>query len=95
MLLKGHPRHARTLERAAQDTGWGLALPPGHSRGLAVHESFKSIVVHVFEVSVENGAVRVHRVHSAIDCGRYVNPEIIRQQMEGSIIFGISSTLRE
>ena len=60
-----------------------------------MHESFKSIVAHVFEVSVENGAVRVHRVHSTIDCGRYVNPEIIRQQVEGSIIFGISSTLRE
>lgn len=94
-LLQDHPRHANVLKRAAEDAGWGSPLPSGHAQGLAVHESFKSIVAHVFEVSVENGAVRVHKVYSAIDCGRYVNPEIIRQQVEGSIVFGISSTLRE
>jgi CO/xanthine dehydrogenase Mo-binding subunit len=83
------------MERAAEDAGWKATLPEGHARGIALHESFKSIVAQVVEVSVDAGVVRVHKVHCAIDCGRYVNPNIIRQQLEGAVVFGLSAALYE
>ena len=87
-LLTNQPRHRTVLEQVAKEAGWGTKLPEGHARGIALHESFKSIVAQVVEVSVDAGNVRVHKVHCAIDCGRYVNPNIIRQQMEGGVILG-------
>ena len=94
-LLTDQPRHRKVLDQVAQDAGWGSSLPEGHARGIALHESFKSIVAQVVEVSVDAGNVRVHKVHCAIDCGRYVNPNIIHQQIEGSVIFGLSAALYE
>jgi isoquinoline 1-oxidoreductase beta subunit len=93
-LLKKHPRHLAALELAAQRAGWGKPLPAGRGRGLAVHESFKSFVAHVAEVSVsKEGKVRVHRVVCAIDCGPVVNPDIIRAQLESGVVFGLSAAL--
>ncbi|RJR44687.1 MAG: xanthine dehydrogenase family protein molybdopterin-binding subunit [Deltaproteobacteria bacterium] len=93
-LLKNHPRHKRALELAAQKAGWGKPLPPGMGRGLAVHESFKSFVAQVAEVSVsKEGKIRVHRVVCAIDCGPVVNPDTIAAQMESGIVFGLSAAL--
>ena len=94
-LLTNQPRHRTVLEQVAKEAGWGTKLPEGHARGIALHESFKSIVALVVEVSVGAGNVRVHKVHCAIDCGRYVNPNIIRQQIEGAVIFGLSAALYE
>ena len=94
-LLKDQPRHRTVLEQAAKEAGWDTKPPEGHARGIALHESFKSIVAQVVEVSVDAGNVRAHKVHCAIDCGRYVNPNIIRQQMEGAVIFGLSAALHE
>jgi isoquinoline 1-oxidoreductase beta subunit len=67
--------------------------PAGRAHGVAVHGSFGSIVAQVAEVSIENGAIRVHRVVCAIDCGLAVNPNIIAQQMESSVVFGLSAAL--
>jgi isoquinoline 1-oxidoreductase beta subunit len=93
-LLASHPRHRRVLELAATRAGWGTPLPEGRGRGLAVHESFGSFVAQVAEVSVsDEGAVRVHRVVCAIDCGPVVNPDSIRAQMEGGIVFGLTAAL--
>jgi isoquinoline 1-oxidoreductase subunit beta len=93
-LLAGHPRHLGVLELAAKKAGWGAALPEGRGRGIAVHESFGSFVAEVAEVSVEgSGAVRVHRVVCAVDCGRVVNPDIIAAQMEGGIVYGLTAAL--
>ncbi len=93
-LLDKQPRHKRVLELAAQKAGWGKPLPEGLSRGLAVHESFESFVAQVAEVSVlKEGKVRVHRVVCAIDCGPVVNPDTIRAQMEGGIVFGLTAAL--
>ncbi|BDV44147.1 aldehyde oxidase [Geotalea uraniireducens] len=93
-LLAGHPRHRGVLDLAAAKAGWGAPLPPGRSRGIAVHESFGSFVAQVAEVSVGNrGEIRVHRVVCAVDCGRLVNPEIIAAQMESGIAFGLSAAL--
>lgn len=89
-----HPRELKVLETAAEKAGWGKPLPKGRGRGLAVHESFGSIIAHVAEVSVtEARRVRVHRVVCAVDCGPVVNPDSVRAQMEGGVVFGLSAAL--
>lgn len=100
-LLARHPRHLRVLERAAELSGWGGALPPAadggkRARGVALHQSFGSVVAQVAEVSVApDKRIRVHRVVCVIDCGFPVNPNLIRQQMESGIVFGLSAALYE
>lgn len=92
-LLKDAPRYAAVLQLAATQAGWGQALPAGHAHGLALHKSFGSIVAQVAEVSLAQGQVRVHRVVCAIDCGTVVNPDIVAQQMESSVVFALSAAL--
>jgi isoquinoline 1-oxidoreductase subunit beta len=92
-LLKDHPRHLAALNLAAEKANWGGAVPQGRARGLAVHESFGSYVAQVAEVSTEEGAIRVHKVVCAIDCGVAVNPESVRAQMESGIAFGLGAAL--
>jgi isoquinoline 1-oxidoreductase beta subunit len=93
-LLAGHPRHLGVLNEAARLADWDKPLPAGHGRGIAVHESFKSFVAQVAEVSLdESGSLRVHRVCCAIDCGRMVNPDIIAAQIESGVAFGLSAAL--
>lgn len=93
-LLKDSPEYLRVLELAAEKAGWGESLSPGRGRGIAVHGSFGSVVAQVAEVSVDGkGNVRVHRVVVAIDCGPIVNPDTVRAQLEGGIIYGLSAAL--
>jgi isoquinoline 1-oxidoreductase beta subunit len=82
------------LETAAAQAGWGKPLPAGRARGIAAHYSFQSYAAHVVEVSVEKGAPRVHRVVSAIDCGRAINPDGVAAQVEGAIVYGLSAALK-
>ncbi|HSN92312.1 MAG TPA: xanthine dehydrogenase family protein molybdopterin-binding subunit [Anaeromyxobacteraceae bacterium] len=93
-LLARHPRHLRVLRLAAEKAGWDRRPPAGRARGLAVHESFGSIVAEVAEVSVEKGRIRVHRVTCAVDCGLAVNPLAVEAQVEGSVAFGLGPTLK-
>ena len=82
------------LNLAAERAGWGVRAPPaGRARGIALHESFGSIVAQVAEVSLERGQPRIHRVVCAIDCGTVVNPQIVAQQMEGAVVFGLTAAL--
>jgi len=93
-LLTKYPRHKAVLELAAQKAGWGEQLKAGHGQGLAVHKAFSTYVAQVAEVSVDgNGAVRVHKVVCAVDCGRVVNPDIAKAQIESGIVFGLSAAL--
>ena len=93
-LLVNHPRHFGVLKLAAEKAGWGRPLPKGGGRGIAQHESFGSFVAQVAEVSVSaEGKIRVHKVVCAIDCGRIVNPDTIKAQMESGIVFGLSAAL--
>ena len=92
-LLKGAPRYLAVLDLAAEKAGWGRPLPAGRARGVALHESFGSVVAQVAEVSVESDMPRVHRVVCAIDCGTVVNPGIVAQQMEGAVVFGLTAAL--
>lgn len=90
-FLTQHARRKAVLELAAQKADW---LKPPESRGIAVHESFGSIVAQVAEVSVNPaGRVHVHKVVCAVDCGIVVNPEIVKAQMESGIVFGLSAVL--
>jgi isoquinoline 1-oxidoreductase beta subunit len=93
-LLDAHPRFRRVLETAARESGWGTPLAAGRARGVAIHESFGSIVAEVAEVSLgSDGTPQVHRVVCAVDCGDVVNPDIIRAQMESGIAYGLSAAL--
>ena len=92
-LLQKQPRHLGVLDLAAQKAGWDKPLPKGVGRGIAVHFAFGSYSAHVAEVSVKDDKVRVHRMVCAIDCGQYVNPNIIAAQTEGGAIFGASAAL--
>ncbi|MES2424754.1 MAG: molybdopterin cofactor-binding domain-containing protein [Pseudomonadota bacterium] len=92
-LLQNAPRHLAVLELAAAKAGWGTPLPAGRARGLAVHESFGSVVAQVVEVSIEAGRPRVHRVVCAVDCGTVVNPGIVAQQVESSVVFALTAAL--
>jgi isoquinoline 1-oxidoreductase beta subunit len=92
-LLKDAPRYLAVLNLAADKAGWGKPLPAGHAHGIALHESFNSIVAQVAEVSLQDGKPRVHRVVCAVDCGTVVNPASVKQQMESAIVFGLTAAL--
>ncbi|WP_428410441.1 molybdopterin cofactor-binding domain-containing protein [Hyphococcus sp.] len=92
-MMGEQPRLAAALRKAADMAGWGRAAPEGRAFGVAAVESFRSYVAEVVEVSMENGAPRVHNVWCAVDCGVAVNPEVIKAQMEGGIGYGLSAVL--
>lgn len=94
-LLQGTPRHAAVLREAARHAGWGTALKANHGRGIAVYESFGSVVADVAEVAVRDATIAVQRVVSVIDCGLAVNSDAVRAQLEGSVAFGLSAALKE
>jgi isoquinoline 1-oxidoreductase beta subunit len=93
-LLAKHPRHQRALALAVEKAGYGQPLAEGHAHGVAIHESFGSIVAQIAEVSLpEDGQPRVHRVVCVVDCGEAVHPEGVRHQMESGITMGLSAAL--
>lgn len=92
-LLAGHPRHLAALTLAVDKAAWGRELPAGRFRGVAVHGAMGSVVAQVIEISMENHALRVHRVVCVIACGLAVNPDGIVAQMESGIIYGLTAAL--
>jgi isoquinoline 1-oxidoreductase subunit beta len=95
-LLDKSPRARAVLELAAQRAGWGENLPAGRARGIALMFGglWGTYVAQVAEVSVSRaGEVRVHRVVCAVDCGTVVNPDTVKAQIEGGVIFGIGGAL--
>ncbi len=93
-LLGKAPRHRAVLDMVAEKSGWGKPLPQGHARGIAVMEAFGSVVGQVAEVSVTNGAVRIHKIWCAVDTGWVINPDTIKAQMEGGTIYGLTAALK-
>lgn len=89
-LLARHPRALAVLDAAVAAAG---QPPPRRAHGVALHRSFGSMVAQVAEVSVDGREIRVHRVVCAIDCGLVVNPTIVAQQVESSVVFGLSAAL--
>jgi len=98
-LLAKHPRHLAALALAADKAAWSQPLAAGKAgekrgRGVAVHESFGTVVAQVAEVTVDkDNKFKVDRVVCAVDCGLAVNPDIVRAQMEGGIGFGLTAAL--
>jgi isoquinoline 1-oxidoreductase beta subunit len=86
-------RHRAVLDLACEKAGWGGALPAGTARGVAVHASFGSVVAQVAEVTLVKGEPRVGRVVCAVDCGTAIAPDLVAQQMEGGICYGLSAAL--
>jgi isoquinoline 1-oxidoreductase subunit beta len=83
------------LQLAAEKAGWGKPLPKGQGRGIAAFYSFQSYTAAVAEASVQNGAVKLHRLVYAVDCGRPINPDGIRAQVESAAIYGLSAALHD
>jgi isoquinoline 1-oxidoreductase beta subunit len=82
------------LELVALKSNWGTPAPEGQGRGIACHTYHNTAVAMVADVSVQDGKVRVHKVVCAINCGRAIHPDMVTQQMEGSIVFGLTSLLK-
>jgi isoquinoline 1-oxidoreductase beta subunit len=93
-LLKESPRLANVLKLAAAKAGYGEKLGAGRGRGIAAHESFKTYVAMVADVSVNKGEVKIERIVAAVDCGIPVNPDVIKAQIEGGVGFALSAALR-
>jgi len=83
-------RLKNVLKIAAKNAGWGKKLPKGYGMGLAVHYSFYTYVASVIEVSVIDNNLKVHNIHTALDCGLAVNTNTIKSQFEGAAVFGLS-----
>ena len=92
-LLDKQPRFANVLKLAAQKAGWGKPLPKGRARGIGLMEGYETYMAQVVEASVDGGQIKVHRVVVAVDLGRMVNPNIVQQQLESNIIFGLQAAL--
>ena len=95
-LLAEHPHILRVLNELAERSKWvaGEKLPMGQGRGIAIHESFGSICGQVADVSVSrDGDVRVERMVTVLDCGHVVNPLTVEEQVESSIVYGLTAAL--
>ncbi len=94
-LLGKHPRHSAVLRLVAEKAGWDqpFAGGKGRGRGVAVHESFGSVVAQIAEVTVSGDDIRVDRVVCAVDCGIAVTPDVVVAQMQSGIGYGLSAAL--
>jgi len=88
-------RQKGVLKLAAEKGGWGSPLPEGVGRGIAGYYSFHSYTACVAEVSIKDKAVKVNRLVYAVDCGRPVNPDGVRAQVESAAIYGLSAILHD
>ena len=92
-LLKDKPRHVAVLKKAAEKAQWNSPLAKDRGRGIAIQESFGSIVAQVVEVTVSGGNVSVDRVVAVIDAGFAVSPDGMTAQIESGIMYGLSAAL--
>jgi isoquinoline 1-oxidoreductase subunit beta len=93
-MMKDYPKHLAVLNAAADKGGWGKPLPAGVHRGIAQFMGYGSYSAAVAEVSVsDKGALKVHRMVLALDCGHAVNPGQIEAQVQGSVAYGLSAAL--
>ena len=94
-LLAEHPQHLAVLDLAAEKAGWGDLPGAGRGRGIAIHETYGTLVAEVVDVTVSGGSFTVDKVVCVVDCGIAINPDVIKAQMEGGIAFALSAALRE
>jgi isoquinoline 1-oxidoreductase beta subunit len=91
-LLHKKPRHMRVLQLAAERAGFGRA-PAGRYHGMALMEGYTTHLAQIAEISLEQGALKVHRIVCVVDCGQMINPRIVESQIESGIVFGLSAAL--
>ncbi len=93
-LLDSHPDFQAVIDKAARAADWDKPLGTGRGRGIALHESFGSIVAQVAEITLgEGGSFSLDRVVCAVDCGRVINPDTCIAQIESGIVFGLTAAL--
>jgi len=93
-LLADKPDFLAVLDKLADKGDWGKPLSAGRARGLAIHESFGTIVGEIVEVAVSaKGEVKVERVVACVDCGHVVNPRNVEMQIESGVMYGLSAAL--
>ena len=90
--LTNNPRMANVVAKAGALMKQ-MQPPEGHYLGFAAHTSFSSYVAQVAEVSIEGGQIKVHKVLCVVDCGVAINPDVIKAQMEGSVMYGLTAAL--
>ncbi|HSV68558.1 MAG TPA: xanthine dehydrogenase family protein molybdopterin-binding subunit [Methylibium sp.] len=88
-----HARHIAALKLAVEKSGYGKALPAGHAWGVAVHESFGSVVAYVVDVSIADGRPKIHAVTAGVHANQIVNPTAAEAQVQGGAIYGLAMTL--
>ena len=94
LIGEKHPRHLAALDLAVAKSGYGKkTLPKGRAWGVAVHESFNTVVAYVVEASIADGAPRLHKVTAGVHCNQPVNPLSIAAQVEGAALMGLGMTL--
>lgn len=94
LLGDGHKDHHAALDLAVEKSGYGRkTLPKGHAFGVAVHESFGSVVAYVVEASMREGQPVLHRVTAGVACGTAVNPLSVEAQVQGAALMAIGTTL--
>jgi len=94
-LMEGkHPRHEAALKLAVAKSGYGQRkLPAGRAWGVAVHESFGTVVAYVVEASVAKGVPKLHAVTAGVHCNLAVNPLSVEAQIQGAALMGLSTCL--
>jgi isoquinoline 1-oxidoreductase subunit beta len=92
-LLADKPDFLRVLDMLADKGDWGKPMPSGRGRGMAIHESFGTIVGEVSEVTVANNDVTVDRVVAVVDCGHVINPRTVEMQIESAVVYGLTAAL--
>ena len=93
-MMKNYPKHLAVLNAVAEKAGWGQPTAPGVFRGISQHMGYGSYVAAVAEISVsDKGALKIHRIVAATDCGHVVNPQQVAAQIEGSFAYGLSALL--
>jgi isoquinoline 1-oxidoreductase subunit beta len=89
-----HPRHRAALQLAVDKSGYGKTpLPAGRAWGVAVHESFASVVAYVVEASMQKGRPVLHHVTAGVHCNLVVNPRAVEAQVQGAAVMGLSMCL--
>ncbi len=91
--LKNSPKHYAVLKLLKDKSDWNSTLPSGHARGVAIVESFGSVVAQMVELSLVDNKPKLHRVVIAANVGTVVNPDNVKAQLEGAMVFGLSAAL--
>ncbi|MGY3079094.1 CO/xanthine dehydrogenase Mo-binding subunit [Bradyrhizobium sp. LM6.10] len=93
-MLTKNPRMLAVLNHVAEKSGWGQPLPPRVGRGVCVQPSFASFIATVVEAEIDDiGEIVLRRITSVVDTGIAVNPDTVKAQIEGGLVFGLTAAL--